>query len=641
MAMEKGKMGILRNDQGEDGDELVAEMMEMIETVGSYTGFRRTQRKECLKLVRRLKLLIPLLEETKEMNQPIPTRAFQSFVHLKKALLSAKKLLKQCNFGSKIFLALEGDAVMCRFHCVYDKLNEALDGLMYEELGISEEVHEQIELLRKQLQGAKRRTDTLDIELAMDMMIIFSKNDERNADIAILERLAKNLDLYSIGDLEIETVAVKKIVKERGTKKHVESTEQIVDLLKKFKQVAGFDENNGNITKVPDDSPSIRCLDRCLSSLIPHEFLCPISLEIMTDPVIIATGQTYERENIQKWLNSNHRTCPKTGETLSHLALAPNFALRNLIVQWCEKNNFELPKKGSFMMSEDQNAFIDEVSLLVQNMSSSQLTTQTQAVEKIRMLSKENPENRILIANCGAIPPLVKLLYSPSQKVKEHSVTALLNLSLDEANKRLIAREGAIPAVIEVLQNGTDEARENSAATLFSLSMLNENKVMIGSLKGIPPLVKLLRNGSIRGKKDAATALFNLSLNQSNKTRAIKAGIIEPLLHLLKEKSLGMVDEALSILSLLAKQPEGQTGIGQLSVIETLVGFVKDGTPKNKECATAVLLELGLNNSCLILAALQYGVYDHLVELSKSGTSRAQRKANALLQQMSKCEHIL
>ncbi|KAI7741262.1 hypothetical protein M8C21_022870 [Ambrosia artemisiifolia] len=636
-------MGILRNNESsDDGNDVVAEMMEMIETVGSYTNFRRTQRKECLKLVRRLKLLIPLLEETKEMNQVIPTRAFQSFLHLKKALLSAKKLLKQCNFGSKIFLALEGDAVMCRFHSVYDKLNEALDGLMYEGLGITEEVHEQIELLQRQLQGAKRRTDTLDIELAMDMMIIFSKDDERNADIAILERLAKKLELSSVGDLEIETVAVKKLVKERGTTKHVESTEQIVDLLKKFKKVAGFDENNnGNINKVLEDSPSLRCFDRCLSLLVPHEFLCPISLEIMTDPVIIATGQTYERENIQKWLNSNHRTCPKTGETLSHLALAPNFALRNLIIQWCEKNNFELPKKESYMMSEDQNAFIDEVSLLVQDMSSSQLSTQSQAVEKIRMLSKENPENRILIANCGAIPPLVKLLHSANQKVKEHSVTALLNLSLDEANKRLIAREGAIPAVIEVLQNGTDEARENSAATLFSLSMLNENKVMIGCLKGIPPLVKLLRNGSIRGKKDAATALFNLSLNQSNKTRAIKAGIIEPLLHLLKEKSLGMVDEALSILSLLAKQPEGQTGIGQLSVIETLVGFVKDGTPKNKECATAVLLELGLNNSSLILAALQYGVYDHLVELSKTGTSRAQRKANALLQQMSKCEHIL
>ncbi|MBD4019802.1 hypothetical protein GUI04_12440, partial [Xanthomonas citri pv. citri] len=76
-------------------------------------------------------------------------------------------------------------------------------------------------------------------------------------------------------------------------------------------------------------------------------------------------------ESIQKWLNT-HRTCPKTGEILTHLALAPNFALRNLILQWCEKNNFDLPKKESSSISENQNAFMDEVSSLIQDLSSSQ-----------------------------------------------------------------------------------------------------------------------------------------------------------------------------------------------------------------------------------------------------------------------------
>lgn len=33
---------------------------------------------------------------------------------------------------------------MSRFHAVYDKLNEALDHMPYEELGISEEVKEQV-----------------------------------------------------------------------------------------------------------------------------------------------------------------------------------------------------------------------------------------------------------------------------------------------------------------------------------------------------------------------------------------------------------------------------------------------------------------------------------------------------------------
>jgi len=353
------------------------------------------------------------------------------------------------------------------------------------------------------------------------------------------------------------------------------------------------------------------------------------------------SSKTYERESILKWFDSNHRTCPKTRQTLAHLSIAPNFALKNIILQWCEKNNFQLPEKPDSSVQEiSSSEHKEEISSLVENLYSSLLELQRKAVKKIRMLSKENPENRVLIAKNGAILPLVQLLSYPDSKIQEHAVTALLNLSIDEANKKLIAREGAIPAIIEILQKGSTEAKENSAAALFSLSMLDEIKITVGLSDGIPPLVALLQNGTIRGKKDAATALFNLSLNQENKARAINAGIIPPLRQLLKDRNLGMVDEALSIFLLLASHPDGRQEIGELSFIENLVEFIQKGTPKNKECATSVLLELGSNNSSFILAALQFGVYEHLIEIAKSGTNRAQRKANAVLQLISTSEQI-
>lgn len=628
-------MNVSVSSKGGDTMDVVKELMEVIETVGSYAGYRKTQRKECLCMVRRLKLLVPLLEEIRDLGSLVSGEAFNCLANFRKAILAAKKLLKHCNCGSKIYLALESEAVMSRFHAVYDKLDQALDGMPYHELGISVEVQEQVELMRMQLKRAKRRTDTQDIELAMDMMVVFSKKDDRNADSAILERLAIKLDLHTITDLNEETLAVRKLFKERGGH-NAENIQQIIDLLGKFRQITGIEE-----TMAFDGPVSSKSFQRCQSSLIPHEFLCPITLEIMTDPVIVATGQTFERESIRKWLDSHHRTCPKTGQTLDHLSLAPNFALKNLIQQWCEQNNFELPKKDPYIGSHGSSTeLLKEISLLVQNLSSCQLDVQREAIVKIRMHSKENPDNRVLIADSGGIPPLVQLLSHPHSKIQEQTVTALLNLSIDEANKRIIAREGAIPSIIEILQNGTDKARENSAAALFSLSMLDENKELVGTLNGVPPLVGLLQHGTIRGKKDAATALFNLSLNQANKFRAIQAGIIPPLLHLLEDKNLGMIDEALSILLLLASHPDGQNEIGKLSFVETLVEIIRSGTPKNKECATSVLLELGLNNSSLVLAALQYGVYEHLVEIARTGTNRAQRKANSLLNHMSKCEHI-
>ncbi|CAL9160434.1 U-box domain-containing protein 15-like [Musa acuminata AAA Group] len=616
-----------------DVDDLIRELKVIIDSVAAFGDYRRTQRKESFNLVRRMKLVTPLLEEIQELEGPIPDAAYARLCSLLKAFTAAKKLLRCCHDGSKIYLALEGEAVMGRFHMVYEKLNHALHGMPYEEIGISDEVKEQVELMSVQLRRAKRRTDTQDMELAMDLMVVISKRDDRNADGAIIERLAKNLELQTLPDLRAETMAIKKLVKERCGQ-NGESTQQIIDLLNKFKQTAGIEDTNGL-----SDVTLPKYLEKCPSLMIPNDFLCPISLEIMMDPVIVATGQTYERRSIQMWLEAGHRTCPKTRQTLAHLSLAPNYALRNLILQWCERNKVELLKREP-EQDPDHSERKEEIPSLVGDLSSIHLDAQRRAVKKLRMLSKENPDNRVAIAKHGGIPALVSLLPYPDSKIQEHTVTALLNLSIDEGNKRLIAKEGAIPLIIEILKSGTVEAQENSAAALFSLSMLDENKVTIGSMNGIPPLVNLLQNGTIRGKKDAATALFNLVLNHRNKARAIEAGVVAPLRQVLDDKNLGMVDEALSIFLLLASHPDGRAAIGQLPFIEALVRLIKDGTPKNRECALSVLLELGSHGSSFLLAALQFGVYDHVREVEKSGTNRGQRKAKSLLQLMRKCEHV-
>ncbi|KAL2505974.1 U-box domain-containing protein 15 [Abeliophyllum distichum] len=614
--------------------DLVDEIIEIVESVKDIGEYRRTQRKECNNLVRRLKVFLPLLDEIRDLDFPIPEAGIECLKKLKKAFQSAKKLLNMCHSGSKIYLATESEAMMVRFHSVYEKINQAVEGMPYDELGISYEEKEQIELLSAQLKRAKKRTDTQDMELAMDLMVALSTNDDRNADSASIERLANKLGLHTAEELETETLAIKK-VKERRGGHSAESIQQITDLLNKFKGLAGVAEDG-----ILDDSEVPKTLTKCTSIAIPNEFLCPITLEIMKDPVIIATGQTYERKSIQHWLDAGHTICPKTGQILTHLSLAPNFALKNLIMQWCEKNNFQLPKEIGETAESPSTSDDGSILFCVKNLYSSKLDEQRAAVKKIRMLSKESPENRISIANSGGIPPLVHLLSYPDSRIQEHAVTALLNLSIDESNKKLISREEPIPAIIEVLHKGSIGAKENSAAALFSLSMLDENKEKIGYLNGIPPLVDLLKTGTIRGKKDAVTALFNLCLNHANKNKAIEAGIVTPLLKVIEDQKLDMVDETLSILLILASNSKGTQEIGQLSFIETLVNFMREGTPKNKECASAVLLELGSNNSNLILAALQYGVYEHLVEISINCTERGQRKAKSILHLMSKYEQI-
>ena len=68
-----------------------------------------------------------------------------------------------------------------------------------------------------------------------------------------------------------------------------------------------------------------------MTAQVPNSYCCPISMEIMVEPVIVATGHTYDKECIQMWLSQGNRTCPATGQKLRHLELVPNFALRNAI----------------------------------------------------------------------------------------------------------------------------------------------------------------------------------------------------------------------------------------------------------------------------------------------------------------------
>lgn len=67
-----------------------------------------------------------------------------------------------------------------------------------------------------------------------------------------------------------------------------------------------------------------------LPEKIPQGFVCPISQEIMSDPVVGSDGHTYERRCIELWLSS-HRSSPLTKVPMRKRTLRPNWALRNLI----------------------------------------------------------------------------------------------------------------------------------------------------------------------------------------------------------------------------------------------------------------------------------------------------------------------
>ena len=69
----------------------------------------------------------------------------------------------------------------------------------------------------------------------------------------------------------------------------------------------------------------------------PHEYLCPISQDLMKDPVSTSNGQCYERAEIAKWLKK-HQTDPLSNVRLRDKKLVGVLALKKLIRQWQEEH---------------------------------------------------------------------------------------------------------------------------------------------------------------------------------------------------------------------------------------------------------------------------------------------------------------
>eukprot|EP00250_Pteridium_aquilinum_P014820 c22220_g6_i1 orf=1-1044(-) len=314
----------------EDFHDLLQHSVECVNDISSLSDYHKIFKTECANLTRRVKLLSPLFEEVKDFKGSLSLQALQCFQSLDQALQSARELLQCCCSGSKIYLALARETFQSKFISVTAELEQALDVAPFDLLDISDEVREQIELVHTQLKRAKGRADAQDLDLYDDLDFVVSQGHDEPVSNTALERLSESLQLKTLSDLKKESRALSSF--NLGTYGETkEKLDQMSVLLARLKALAWKDNTMLELF----ENETVPRLENVDSPIMPDDFRCPISLELMKDPVIVGTGQTYERVCIQRWLDAGNRTCPKTQQTLPHLILTPNYVLKSLIAQWC------------------------------------------------------------------------------------------------------------------------------------------------------------------------------------------------------------------------------------------------------------------------------------------------------------------
>ncbi|GIL63149.1 hypothetical protein Vafri_17256 [Volvox africanus] len=76
---------------------------------------------------------------------------------------------------------------------------------------------------------------------------------------------------------------------------------------------------------------------------LPPMFVCPITQELMRDPVVASDGFTYERAAIARWLAAGGRTSPMTNLPFASRLLFPNNVVKSAIKEWREEHKLPDP----------------------------------------------------------------------------------------------------------------------------------------------------------------------------------------------------------------------------------------------------------------------------------------------------------
>lgn len=87
---------------------------------------------------------------------------------------------------------------------------------------------------------------------------------------------------------------------------------------------------------------------------VPTNHLCPITHQMMVDPVITADGTTYDRSAIEAWFAMQTRrgeaaTSPLTGEPLANNHLLPNLIVRSLVREFAEAYAHQLSECREYL----------------------------------------------------------------------------------------------------------------------------------------------------------------------------------------------------------------------------------------------------------------------------------------------------
>ncbi|XVE73666.1 hypothetical protein DITRI_Ditri11bG0137100 [Diplodiscus trichospermus] len=512
--------------------EILSQTVEAIlETVVAANDvlFKKDSFKE---LATYLERIVPVLKELNKKYISTSESLNNAIQILNREIKAARQLTLECSTKSKVYLLMNSRGIVRRLEGTIREISRALSLLPLTSLELSSAIVVEIGNLCDSMQKAEFKSAIAEEEI---LEKIETGIQERNADRSYANHLLV-LIAEAVG-IPTERSALKKefedfkseieSVRLRKDKAEAIQMDQIIALL-----------GRADAASSPKEKEMKYFTKRKSLGSQPLEplqsFYCPITREVMLDPVETSSGQTFERSAIEKWFTEGNNLCPLTMTPLDTSVLRPNKTLRQSIEEWKDRNTMiTIASMKPNLISGDEEEVLN-------------------CLGQLKDLCEQRDQHKEWVILENYIPVLIQLLGGKNRDIRNHVLVMLhiLTKDSDDAKDRVAKVDGAIEYVVRSLGRRVDE-RRLAVALLLELSKYNVLRNNIGKVQGcILLLVTMASGDDNQAARDAEEILENLSFSDENITKMARANYFK---HLLQRLSTGPEDVKLIMATTVAE----------------------------------------------------------------------------------------
>ncbi|PKA65653.1 U-box domain-containing protein 21 [Apostasia shenzhenica] len=397
----------------------------------------------------------------------------------------------------------------------------------------------------------------------------------------------------------------------------------------------------------PKSSPSLQITEM---PDIPNDFLCPILLDLMSDPVTTSTGMTYDRRSIEQWLKMGNSTCPITNEPFDPDDLIPNHAIRKMIQDWCVANRSRgierIPSPRIPLSRLEASQILSNFTSSCQRRDSDSCKELTR---RVRSLLKDSEKNRQCFMSSRAASVLAaafRFWAAESIELCEEILATTICLFPidDEAVFCGFESSDSLNSILQILKNGNISNRLNAVLMVKKMASVNKElaRTMIKREGLVKEVVELIKEpiSTQATKASLAVVFYFISSNETISTKLVEFGLLPAVLEITVDSDKSTTEKALAVLDGLCSCELGRdTACDHSLAIPVIVKKMFRVSDTATEFVVSTLRKLCENcrGRCLE-ECLQVGTLQKLVLLLQIGCGKSSKdKATQLLKLLSRC----